>query len=193
MMLLKTTSNISSIFKQALNVELWHQSMSRSRHFPIPWRESFVQNIYLFNTPGFQYTPQESQMMRYIKSLENKDLSPNTWWSHWAVASMKLNAATELIPVSWPELTAYILCSGITNKRLPVYHFSTGKYLGDYQVWCLLLQPNSGAQGEYAGLLAIRALPWSKKKNHIVTLCWFLFRIGTNPASAIMADESRSC
>jgi glycine dehydrogenase len=139
--------------------------------------------------PVFNTHHSESQVMRYAKSLENKDLSLNTSMISLGSCTMKLNAATELIPVSWPEF------GGIHPFAPPAqtkgYQYIIAK-LEDYL--CKItgftacsLQPNSGAQGEYAGLLTIRAYHADRKEAHRNVVLIPISAHGTNPASAIMA------
>ena len=139
--------------------------------------------------PVFNTHHSESQMMRYIKFLENKDLSLNTSMISLGSCTMKLNAASELIPVSWPEFS-----------RLHPFA-PTDQTLGYQQVISELelylstitgfaatsLQPNSGAQGEYAGLLTIRAYHASRGESHRNVVLIPISAHGTNPASAVMA------
>jgi glycine dehydrogenase len=139
--------------------------------------------------PVFNSHHSESQMMRYIKMLENKDLSLNTSMISLGSCTMKLNAATEMIPLSWSHW----------SKMHPFAPKSqTGGYqqivdeLGEYL--CKItafdacsLQPNSGAQGEYAGLLVMRAYFESRKETHRNIILIPISAHGTNPASAVMA------
>ncbi|MCU0389325.1 MAG: glycine dehydrogenase (aminomethyl-transferring), partial [Chitinophagaceae bacterium] len=108
--------------------------------------------------PVFNSFRSESQMMRYIKSLENKDLSLNTSMISLGSCTMKLNAATEMMPLSWNHWSKMHPFAPLRQvqgyqtmmKRLSNY---LCEVTGFDHCW---LQPNSGAQGEYAGLLAIR-------------------------------------
>jgi len=139
--------------------------------------------------PVFNTHHSESQMMRYIKQLENKDLSLNTSMISLGSCTMKLNAATEMIPVSWPEfgsLHPFIP----TNQSLGYQQII--QELNDYL--CKItgftacsLQPNSGAQGEYAGLLSIRAYHQARNEDHRNLVLIPISAHGTNPASAVMA------
>ena len=131
----------------------------------------------------------ESQMMRYIKSLENKDLSLNTSMIALGSCTMKLNAATELIPVSWPEFSSIHPFAPASQTK---GYQSIIKKLEDYL--CKItgfsacsLQPNSGAQGEYTGLMTIRAYHANRKESHRNIVLIPVSAHGTNPASAIMA------
>lgn len=139
--------------------------------------------------PVFNSHRSESQMMRYLKQLENKDLSLNTSMISLGSCTMKLNAATEMIPVSWPEF-------GSIHPFVPVDQ--TAGYqqiiaeLNNYL--CKItgftacsLQPNSGAQGEYAGLLTIRAYHDARNEANRNIVLIPISAHGTNPASAVMA------
>lgn len=139
--------------------------------------------------PVFNTHHSESQMMRYIKSLENKDLSLNTSMISLGSCTMKLNAATEMIPVSWPEF-------GGLHPFVPINqtegYQQILKELNQYL--CAVtgftacsLQPNSGAQGEYAGLLTIREYHKSRNETFRNIVLIPISAHGTNPASAVMA------
>ena len=139
--------------------------------------------------PVFNTHHSESQMMRYIKSLENKDLSLNTSMIPLGSCTMKLNAASELIPVSWPEFGGIHPFAPATQTKGYQYIITR---LEEYM--CRItgfsacsLQPNSGAQGEYAGLLTIRAYHAHRNESHRNVVLIPISAHGTNPASAIMA------
>ncbi len=131
----------------------------------------------------------ESQMMRYLKFLENKDLSLNTSMISLGSCTMKLNAASELIPVSWPEFGAlhpFAPASQTEGYQQIIQELSA--YLCEITGFTACsLQPNSGAQGEYAGLLTIRAYHLDRKEAHRNVVLIPISAHGTNPASAVMA------
>ena len=139
--------------------------------------------------PVFNTYHSESKMMRYIKSLENKDLSLNTSMISLGSCTMKLNAASEMMPLSWA-------CWGQIHPFAPAaqtkgYQFvldELSKYLCEVTGFdACSLQPNSGAQGEYAGLLAIRGYHLSRGDHHRNVMLIPISAHGTNPASAVMA------
>jgi len=139
--------------------------------------------------PVFNTHHSESQMMRYIKQLENKDLSLNTSMISLGSCTMKLNAATEMIPVSWPEF-------GGIHPFVPADQTEGYQQIIDElsEYLCTItgfdacsLQPNSGAQGEYAGLLTIMAYHKANGNAHRNVVLIPISAHGTNPASAVMA------
>lgn len=139
--------------------------------------------------PVFNTHRSESEMMRYIKSLENKDLSLNTSMISLGSCTMKLNAATELMPVSWPEFNSIHPFAPASQTK--GYQYMITK-LEDYLskitgFTACSLQPNSGAQGEYTGLLTIRAYHAARNESHRNIVLIPISAHGTNPASAIMA------
>ncbi|MFY7964443.1 MAG: aminomethyl-transferring glycine dehydrogenase [Chitinophagaceae bacterium] len=131
----------------------------------------------------------ESQMMRYIKQLENKDLSLNTSMITLGSCTMKLNAATEMIPVSWAEFSQmhpFVPANQALGYKQITDELSA--YLCEITGFdACSLQPNSGAQGEYAGLLTIMAYHKANNNAHRNVVLIPISAHGTNPASAVMA------
>jgi glycine dehydrogenase len=139
--------------------------------------------------PVFNTHHSESQMMRYMKQLENKDLSLNTSMISLGSCTMKLNAASEMIPVSWAEF-------GDMHPFVPANQTEGYQQIIDELAAYLCtitgfdacsLQPNSGAQGEYAGLLTIMAYHRANGNAHRNVVLIPISAHGTNPASAVMA------
>ena len=145
-------------------------------------------SLYLTH-PVFNTHRSESQMMRYIKSLENKDLSLNTSMITLGSCTMKLNAASEMIPLSWvhwSKMHPFAPADQTEGYKQIVEDLS--KYLCEITALdACSLQPNSGAQGEYAGLLAIRDYHEANDHGHRNVMLIPISAHGTNPASAVMA------
>jgi glycine dehydrogenase len=131
----------------------------------------------------------ESEMMRYIKKLENKDLSLTHAMIALGSCTMKLNAAVELEPLSWPQF-ANIHPFAPKNQAAGYQEIISEleSYLNVVTGFdATSLQPNSGAQGEYAGLMVIRAYHNSRGDYHRNIVLIPESAHGTNPASAVMA------
>ncbi len=131
----------------------------------------------------------ETQMMRYIKMLENKDLSLNTSMISLGSCTMKLNAASEMMPLSWSHWSKMhpFVPQEQAGGYLQIVR-DLSKYLSEITAFdACSLQPNSGAQGEYAGLLAIRNYHRSLGESHRDVMLIPISAHGTNPASAVMA------
>lgn len=139
--------------------------------------------------PVFNSYHSEHEMLRYIKSLESKDLSLCHSMIPLGSCTMKLNATTEMIPITWPEY-------GNLHPFAPTDQVSGyAKIIGELNDWLceitgfakMSFQPNSGAQGEYAGLMVIRAYHESRGDHHRDVVLIPASAHGTNPASASMA------
>ncbi|MEC5146674.1 aminomethyl-transferring glycine dehydrogenase [Chitinophaga sp. 212800010-3] len=139
--------------------------------------------------PVFNSYHSESLMMRYLKLLENKDLSLNTSMISLGSCTMKLNAATEMIPLSWAHWSKMHPFAP-KNQAGGYLQMTTelSEYLSKITGFdACSLQPNSGAQGEYAGLLVIREYHKSRNEGHRNVMLIPISAHGTNPASAVMA------
>ncbi|PAU56145.1 aminomethyl-transferring glycine dehydrogenase [Pseudomonas indica] len=140
--------------------------------------------------PVFNAHHSETEMLRYLKQLENKDLSLNQAMIPLGSCTMKLNATSEMIPITWPEFANL-------HPFAPVEQAQGYKAMIDeLDAWlcaitgfdAICMQPNSGAQGEYAGLLAIRKYHESRGEGHRNICLIPSSAHGTNPASAQMAS-----
>jgi glycine dehydrogenase len=153
------------------------------------WPAALVRKSAYLTHPVFNSHRSESEMMRYIRSLERKDVGLDTSMIPLGSCTMKLNAASEMYPVSWEEFSR-------------VHPFAPADQTEGYrqitaeleQALCEItgfaavsLQPNSGAQGEFAGLAVMRAYHQSRGEGARDVVLIPASAHGTNPASAIMA------
>ena len=183
---LQDINTIISIFAEAIGKETISISVITEGHNiskTIKRTSSFLENE-IFNTYH-----SETELMRYIKSLERKDLSLNHSMISLGSCTMKLNAAAEMLPLSWVNW-------GNIHPFAPLdqvkgYQFVMKK-LEDQLTEITgfagtSLQPNSGAQGEFAGLMVIKAYHKSRNEAHRNICLIPSSAHGTNPASAVMA------
>ncbi|MCA6416180.1 MAG: aminomethyl-transferring glycine dehydrogenase, partial [Cytophagales bacterium] len=150
---------------------------------------SLVRKSNFLTHPIFNSHHSEHEMLRYIKKLESKDLSMVHSMISLGSCTMKLNATTEMIPVTWPEM-------GQIHPFAPSDQTQGySEMISNLEVWLkeitgftgISLQPNSGAQGEYAGLMVIRAYHQNRGDHHRNIALIPSSAHGTNPASAVMA------
>lgn len=139
--------------------------------------------------PIFNMYQSEHGMLRYLKVLENRDYSMVHGMIPLGSCTMKLNATSEMIPVTWPEFA--LLHPFVPAEQVEGYK----EMIGELETWladitgydAISMQPNSGASGEYAGLLTIRKYQEAKGQGHRDICLIPASAHGTNPASAAMA------
>ncbi|PYK18020.1 MAG: glycine dehydrogenase (aminomethyl-transferring), partial [Verrucomicrobia bacterium] len=156
---------------------------------PIRIPQSTIRTSEFLTHAVFNTHDTETEMLRYLKKLESRDLSLTTSMIPLGSCTMKLNATAEMFPISWPEIsklhpfapteqtTGYAeICKQLENWLAEITGFDA-----------ISLQPNAGSQGEYAGLLAIREYHASRNEAHRNICLIPTSAHGTNPASANMA------
>jgi glycine dehydrogenase len=156
---------------------------------PIRIPQSAIRTSQFLTHAVFNTHDTETEMLRYLKKLESRDLSLTTSMIPLGSCTMKLNATAEMFPISWPEISklhpfapteqtaGYTeICKQLENWLAEITGFAA-----------ISLQPNAGSQGEYAGLLAIREYHASRNEGHRNVCLIPTSAHGTNPASATMA------
>src|SRR4051812_3694225 len=161
---------------------------SVAKGFDVPWAGSERTSAYLTH-PVFNTHHSETEMLRYMRRLEARDLSLTHSMIPLGSCTMKLNATVEMMPVTWPEwgrLHPFAPAAQADGYR--EIFTSLEKMLSAITGFAATsLQPNAGSQGEYAGLLVIRAYHESRGQGHRDVCLIPSSAHGTNPASAVMA------
>ena len=177
---------ILNIFEQAVKQKSSSEKIEVDS-FRIPVKQSRKSSFLTHKT--FNTYHSETALMRYIKSLERKDLALNHSMISLGSCTMKLNAAAEMLPLSWAKWSN--IHPFVPTEQAAGYQFmlkSLEAQLNEITGFAATsLQPNSGAQGEYSGLMVIRAYHQSRgEQNRNICLIPSSAH-GTNPASAVMA------
>jgi glycine dehydrogenase len=150
---------------------------------------SFARTSRYLAAPVFNRYHSETEMMRYLKRLEGRDLSLTNSMIPLGSCTMKLNAAAEMIPITWPEFNRLHPFAPLEQARgYQVLFGQLEEWLAEITGMAgLSFQPNAGSQGEYTGLMVIRAYHASRGERHRNVCLIPVSAHGTNPASAVMA------
>ncbi len=185
----KTFDDVINLLNLFAEVSGFLGEMMVEEEMEITFSDALTRNTPYLMHPVFNTHHTEHEMLRYLKMLENKDLSLVHSMIALGSCTMKLNATAEMIPVTWPEFGAIHPFAPVEQTRGYQIMF---KQLNDWLCEitgfaAMSLQPNSGAQGEYAGLMVIRAYHESRGESHRNVALIPSSAHGTNPASAVMA------
>jgi glycine dehydrogenase len=156
---------------------------------PLPEFGLFARTTPFLTAKVFNSYHTEHEMLRYIKRLEAKDLSLTTSMIPLGSCTMKLNATSEMIPVTWPEVANLHPFAPLAQTQGYQTMFrQLEMWLAEITGFAAVsLQPNAGSQGEYAGLLVIRKYHAERGEAHRNVCLIPTSAHGTNPASAVMA------
>ncbi len=156
-------------------------------HFSLP--AGLTRTTPILTHPVFSKYHSETEMMRYVRALERKDIGLDSAMIPLGSCTMKLNAASEMMPVSWPEFGR--MHPFVPEEQAKGYHLIFHELENALKTVtgfaAVSLQPNSGAQGEFAGLLVIQAYHQSRGDHHRNVVLIPQSAHGTNPASAALA------
>ena len=177
------------VFAEAGNKQLTFNVKSEAANVSVELSSELARTSEFMDHPVFNKYQAEHEMLRYIKSLENKDLSLVHSMISLGSCTMKLNATAEMIPVTWPEFGQIHPFAPIDQAQGYTQLFEELEHqlavITGFDA--VSLQPNSGAQGEYAGLMTIRAYHKHNGDDHRNVTLIPASAHGTNPASAVMA------
>ena len=180
------TKIIIHLFERLLNK---HSQQKNNENIKLTFPKTLLRTSDYLNHPIFQQCHTEHELLRYMKRLENKDISLVHSMIPLGSCTMKLNATTEMIPLSWQEFGN--IHPFVPKDQVPGYQV----LMNELESWLIEItgfhkfsfQPNSGSQGEFAGLLAIRSYLESIGQGHRNVAVIPSSAHGTNPASAVMA------
>ncbi|MGZ3797446.1 MAG: aminomethyl-transferring glycine dehydrogenase [Pseudobdellovibrionaceae bacterium] len=184
---LQTVNDIFQAFNLGQKTSFTAAEMDKDLAYA--WPAAFVRTSKYLTHPVFNTHRSEAEITRYIHRLQNKDITLTHSMIPLGSCTMKLNATTELVPVSWPEINKMHPFAPTSQVQgyLELIHDLEKKLCDITGFAGISLQPNSGAQGEYTGLLVIRKYFIEKGQAHRNICLIPSSAHGTNPASAVMA------
>ncbi|KPP99176.1 MAG: decarboxylating glycine dehydrognase GcvP [Bacteroidetes bacterium HLUCCA01] len=184
-------ADVVAVFARAMDqpVDSGKAGELRGIQVRLAYPDALLREVDYLTHPSFNRYHSEHEMLRYLKRLENKDLSLVHSMISLGSCTMKLNATAEMMPVTWPEFGSIHPFAPSDQTR------GYARMNADLSAWlceitgfaAVSLQPNSGAQGEYAGLMTIRNYHLSRGDAHRNVAIIPSSAHGTNPASAVMA------
>ena len=187
---LEDVIDILRIFAEARGLEINIDDINTiAKNVEVTWDANLIRTSAYLTHEVFNSYHSEHEMLRYLKRLENKDLSLAHSMISLGSCTMKLNATTEMIPVTWPEFCNIHPFAPVDQTE------GYEEMINDLDAWMseitgfskVTFQPNSGAQGEYAGLMVIDAYHKDNGGDHRDVCVIPTSAHGTNPASAVMA------
>lgn len=186
---IRDVHNILKVFAKAINKEKQFDFNKADKTTILDFPDYLLRKSNFLTNVVFNVHHSETEMLRYIKQLENKDLSLVHSMISLGSCTMKLNATSEMIPVTWAEFCDIHPFAPIEQTKGYFQLFADlEKWLCDITGFVAVsLQPNSGAQGEYAGLLVIQHYHKDNGQGHRDVVLIPSSAHGTNPASAVMA------
>ncbi|PLX13215.1 MAG: glycine dehydrogenase (aminomethyl-transferring) [Marinilabiliales bacterium] len=180
----KDIEDIINIFAEAVGQKYTQENIQHKTYL----NPSFLRESNYLQLPVFNSYHCETEMMRYIKKLERRDFSLTHSMISLGSCTMKLNAAVQMIPVTWPEWNIHPFVPTEQSQGYKKLIKELGNDLCEITGFSgISFQPNSGAAGEYSGLLTIRGYHASRGQGHRNIVLIPASAHGTNPASAVMA------
>ncbi|MEO9966275.1 MAG: aminomethyl-transferring glycine dehydrogenase [Reichenbachiella sp.] len=186
-------SEVISIFEKHSDTTIDNKEViAAANEVEVKFSSAFERTSAFLEHPVYNKYQSEHEMLRYLKRLENKDLSLAHSMISLGSCTMKLNATSEMVPITWPEFAQmhpFAPVNQTEGYRELIKNLT--EWLSEITgFYTTSLQPNSGAQGEYAGLLVIKAYQADKGEAHRNVTLIPSSAHGTNPASAVMAGNT---
>ena len=189
---IRDVEQLIHVFAEAVETSVDTDDLQhRAEQLTLQWPDSLVRTSDYLTHPVFSSYHSEHEMLRYIKRLENKDLSLVHSMIPLGSCTMKLNATAEMVPVTWPEFgRMHPFAPSDQTQGYQQLFTDLKHWLSEITGFAdVSLQPNSGAQGEFAGLMVIRAYHESRDEAHRHVTLIPTSAHGTNFASAVMAGQ----